>query len=598
MVSGEEDQIKRYLGGLPDNIQRNVMSAEPTRLQDAIRLANSLMDQKLMGYAMKNAENKRRLEVNHRDNHRQQPPFKRPNVGGQTVARSYTAGNNKRRPYNGLLPLCNKCKLHHEGPCTVRCEKCNKCGRQGHYRCDYPKLKDQNRENKVGNKNGVGEARGKTYVMGRGDANPDLNVIKDVSYDVELADGRVSETNTVLRGCTLVTKKETEDKLKEKRLKDVPTVRDFLEVFLEDLPGLPSTRQVEFQIDLVPGAAPVARTPYRLALSKLQELFTQLQELSDKGFIRPSSSPWGAPVLIDNLFDQLQGSRVYSKIDMRSGYHQLKTNAPTVFMDLMNQVCKPYLDKFVIVFIDDILIYSKSEEEHAEHLKLILELLKKEELFLKDCQTYNEADSEAREAVFQLLKQKLCSASILALPEGSENFVVYCDVSRKGLGVVLMQKEKVIDYASHQLKIHKKNYTAHDLELGAKELNMRQRRWLELLSYYECEIRYHPGKDLKKLYWWPNMKAEIATYVSKCLHVPKLRHVYEHSFVCKKSLHPLDNPELTIQRRSRVDPTLLNDFEMDTKGNSDLLIPDLWTMEELCQPTLNGRGGPIASIAI
>ncbi|GKD65875.1 hypothetical protein Tco_1307983, partial [Tanacetum coccineum] len=149
-----------------------------------------------------------------------------------------------------------------------------------------------------------------------------------------------------------ITKKETEDKSEEKRLEDVPTVRDFPEFFPEDLPGLPPTRQVEFQIELVPGAALVARAPYRLAPSKLQELSTQLQELSDKGFIRPSSSPWGAPVLfvkkkdgsfqmcidyrelnklivknqyplprIDDLFDQLQSSRVYSQIDLRSGYH-------------------------------------------------------------------------------------------------------------------------------------------------------------------------------------------------------------------------------------------------------------------------------------
>ncbi|GKA69958.1 putative reverse transcriptase domain-containing protein [Tanacetum coccineum] len=235
--------------------------------------------------------------------------------------------------------------------------------------------------------------------------------------------------------------KGTEDKSKEKRLEDVPTVRDFPKVFPEDLPGLPPTRQVEFQIDLVPGAAPVARAPYRLAPSEMEELSTQLQELSDKGFIRPSSSPWGAPVLfvkkkdgsfrmcidyrelnkltvknryplprIDDLFDQLQGSSVYSKIDLRSGYHQLRvrdedipktafrtryghyefqvmpfglTNAPAVFMDLMNRVCRPYLDKFVIVFIDDILIYSKTKEEHDAHLRLILELLKKEELYAK-----------------------------------------------------------------------------------------------------------------------------------------------------------------------------------------------------------------------
>ncbi|GKC31889.1 putative reverse transcriptase domain-containing protein, partial [Tanacetum coccineum] len=203
----------------------------------------------------------------------------------------------------------------------------------------------------------------------------------------------------------------------------------------------PPTRQVEFQIDLIPGATPVARAPYRLASFEMKELSDQMQELFEKGFTRPSSSPWGALVLfvnkkdrsfrvcidyqelnkltvknhfplprIDNLFDQLQGSSVYSKIDLRSGYHQLKvheedilktafrtrygqyefqvipfglTNAPAVFMDLMNRVCKPYLDKFVIVLIDDILIYSKTKHEYEENLKLILELLKKEELYAK-----------------------------------------------------------------------------------------------------------------------------------------------------------------------------------------------------------------------
>ncbi|GJX90963.1 putative reverse transcriptase domain-containing protein [Tanacetum coccineum] len=235
--------------------------------------------------------------------------------------------------------------------------------------------------------------------------------------------------------------KKEETEASEKRIEDVPVVRDFPEVFPEDLPGLPPTRQVEFHIELIPGAAPVARAPYRLAPAEMKELAEQLKELSDKGFIRPSSSPWGAPILfvkkkdgsfrmcidyrelnkltvknryplprIDDLFDQLQGSSIYSKIDLRSGYHQLRvreedipktafrtryghyefqvmpfglTNAPAVFMDLMNRVCKPYLDKFVIVFIDDILIYSRDEKEHEEHLKTILELLKKEELYAK-----------------------------------------------------------------------------------------------------------------------------------------------------------------------------------------------------------------------
>ncbi|GJV86555.1 putative reverse transcriptase domain-containing protein [Tanacetum coccineum] len=243
------------------------------------------------------------------------------------------------------------------------------------------------------------------------------------------------------------------------------------------------------------------------------------------------------------------------------------TNAPAVFMDLMNRVCKPYLDKFVIVFIDDILIYSKSKEEHGVHLRLVLELLRKEKFKIEAVKNWKAptTPSEIRsflglagyyrcfiinfskiakpltsltqknkkyewgveqEEAFQTLKNNLYDAPILSLPDGVEDFVVYCDASNQGLGCVLMQRGKVIAYASRQLKIHKKNYTMHDLELGAvvfalktwrhylygmksviytdykslqhifnqKELNMRQRRWIELFSDYECEIHYHLGK--------------------------------------------------------------------------------------------------------
>ncbi|GJY82650.1 putative reverse transcriptase domain-containing protein [Tanacetum coccineum] len=279
---------------------------------------------------------------------------------------------------------------------------------------------------------------------------------------------------------------------------------------------------------------------------------------------------------IDDLFDHLQGSSVYLKIDLRSGYHQLRfrdedipktafrtryghnkfqvmpfglTNALAVFMDLMNRVYKPYLDKFMIVFIDDILIYPRNKEEHEDHLRIILELLKKKKLYAMfskcdfwisimqflghviDSQgihvdPFKIEEGEDQESAFQLLKQKLCEAPILALPEGNNDFVIYCDASLQGLGAVLMQREKVIAYASRQLKPHEENYTTHDLELGAvvfalkiwrhylygtkctvftdhkslqhildqKELNMRQRRWLKLLTDYDCKIRYHPGK--------------------------------------------------------------------------------------------------------
>ncbi|GJZ14533.1 putative reverse transcriptase domain-containing protein [Tanacetum coccineum] len=702
MVPNEEDKVERFVGGLPDNIQGNVIAAEPTKLQDAIRVANNLMNQKLKGYA-RSAENKRRLDNNPRYNRGQQPVFKRQNVGGQNMARAYIDGNNEKKGYVGSLPYCNKCKLHHAGLCTVR----NKTG------------------NKNGNQTGSNEATAKAYAIGGGGENPDSNVVTgtfllnnccasvlfdsgadrsfvsstfsallDVApstldtshpFDIDLMPVELGSIDVIIsmdwlakyhavivcdekvvcipfgdevlivRGDdyddrTQVTSKKTEDRSKEKRLEDVPIVQEFPEVFPKDLPRLPHARQVEFQIDLVPG------------------------------FIRPSFSPRGAPVLfvkkndgsfricidylelnrltvknryllprIDDLFDQLQGSRVYSKIDLRSGYHQLKfrgedipktafrtryghyefqvmsfglTNAPAVFMDLMNRVCKPYLDRFVIVFIDDILIYSKSRKEHEGHLKLILRLLKKEELpMTKLTKKSVKFDwGEKVEAAFQLLKQKLCSAPILVLPEGSENFVVYCDASHKGVGAVLMQKENVIAYASRQLKFHEKNYTTHDQELGAvvfalkmwrhylygkanvvvdalsrkerskplrvralvmtiglnlpkqilsaqsearKEENfinedlhgminklepradgtlcLNNRSWIPCLGDLRALIMHeshkskysiHPGsdkmyQDLKKLYWWPNMKAEIATYVSKCLTCAKVKIEYQ-----------------------------------------------------------------------
>ncbi|GKA72095.1 putative reverse transcriptase domain-containing protein [Tanacetum coccineum] len=255
----------------------------------------------------------------------------------------------------------------------------------------------------------------------------------------------------------------------DKKQEEIVVVRDFPEVFLDDLSGLPPIREIE----LIPGATPVAKSPNRLAPSELEELSGQLKELQDK--------------------------------DLRSGYHQLRvheddiqkiafrtryghfeftvmpfvlTNARAVFMDLMNRICRPYLDKFVIVFIDDILIHSKTREDHVEHLRLVLGLLKKEKLYAK----FSKCEFWLREVQFlghvingngihvdpsKIVADKLCNAPILALPDGPEEFVVYYDPTGIGLGCVLMQRGKVIAYASRQLKIHEKNYTTYDLELGA-----------------------------------------------------------------------------------------------------------------------------------
>ncbi|GKA52732.1 putative reverse transcriptase domain-containing protein [Tanacetum coccineum] len=400
----------------------------------------------------------------------------------------------------------------------------------------------------------------------------------------------------MLKGCEVflahVTTKETEDKSEEKRLQDVPIVKDFPDVFPEDFP---------------------ARAHYRLAPSEMKGLSEQLQELSDKGFIRPSFSPWGAPVLfvkkkdgsfrmcidyrelnkltvkngyplprIDNLFNQLQGSNVYSKMDLRSGYHQLRvheedilkttfrtryghyefqvmpfglTNAPAEFMDLMNRVCKPYLDKFVIVFIDDILIYSRNKKEHKEHLKAILELLKKEELYAKfsKCEFWI-PKGDKKESTFQLIKQKLCSALILAVPEGGDDFVVYYDASHKGLGVVLMQTPAVFTDLMNQVRAlvmtiglnlpkqileaqieaqKPENFKKEDVggmirkDIPKEKLKPRADGTLCLNGriWLPCD------GDLRTLYWWPNMKADIATYVRKCLTCAKVKAKHQRPSV-------------------------------------------------------------------
>ncbi|GKE50751.1 putative reverse transcriptase domain-containing protein [Tanacetum coccineum] len=367
--------------------------------------------------------------------------------------------------------------MHHTGPCTVKCNTCNKvgyltknyrnkgpatgsnllpvtvtchaCGEKGHYANQCQKTTNNS-------------AQGRAYMLRDKNAHQDPNVVTsifllkqhlarvlfdseadknfisislasmlnitpltiDTFYNIEMADGNLVSTNTVIQGATLTLLNQPfeidlmpiklgsfnviigmdwlskyhariicdekvvhipidgetliirvmEKKSDEKRLEDIPVVREFLEVFPKDLPGLPPIRQVEFQIDLIPGAELVARAPYRLAPSEMQELSDQLQELADQGYhqlrVRDEDIP---------------------KTAFKTRYRHYKfqvmpfglTNAPAVFMDLMNHVCKPYLDKFVIVFIDDILIYSRNKEEHANHLRIILELLKKEKLYAK-----------------------------------------------------------------------------------------------------------------------------------------------------------------------------------------------------------------------
>ncbi|GKB86125.1 putative reverse transcriptase domain-containing protein [Tanacetum coccineum] len=418
---------------------------------------------------------------------------------------------------------------------------------------------------------------------------------------------------------------------------NIVVVRDFPEVFPDELSRLPPIQEIKFRIELIPRATLVAKSPYRLAPSELEELLGQLKELQDKGFIRPSPSPWGAPVLfikkkkgsfrmcinyrelnkstiknryplsrIDDLFDQLQGSQFFSKIDLRSGYHQLRvheddipktafrtryrhfeftvmpfglTNAPTIFMDLMNRVCRPYLDKFVIVFIDDILIYSKTQEEHVEHLRLVLELLKREKMYAKfsKCEfwlrevqflrhvingngihvdhskieavknwkasrTLNEG--EEQELAFQNLKDKLCNAPVLGLPDGLEDFMLFSDYDCK-IRYHLGKANVVADALCGKERVKPKRVRAMNMILQSsikdRILAAQKKvvdefavplkdevRTLIIDEAHKSKYSVHPRADkmyydLRDRYWWPGMKKDIAEYVSRCLTCLKVK---------------------------------------------------------------------------
>ncbi|GKB27532.1 putative reverse transcriptase domain-containing protein [Tanacetum coccineum] len=293
----------------------------------------------------------------------------------------------------------------------------------------------------------------------------------------------------------------TKKKSKEKRLEDVPVIRDFPEVFPDELPRLPPSRQVEFQIDLVPGATPVARTPYRLAPFEMKELLEQLQELLEKGFIHPSSSSWGAPVFFvqkkDRSFRMCIDYRELNKLTVKNRYSLLRID---YLFDQLQDRSGVHVDPAKIEAIRTWDV-PKMPTEVRQFLRLVgyyRRFIEKFSLISKPltkltCKDKKYEWGKEEDEAFQLLKEKFCSAPILALPEGTEDFVVYCGASLKGFGAVLMQREKR-HYLYGTKCVVFTDHKSLQYILNQKELNMRQHRWIELLSDYDCEIRYHPGK--------------------------------------------------------------------------------------------------------
>ncbi|GKC31103.1 putative reverse transcriptase domain-containing protein, partial [Tanacetum coccineum] len=539
-----------------------------------------------------------------------------------------TTTNPIKRENTGTVPKCTTYKTYH--PPEATCHTCFNCNCPGHFAKDC-RVVPKN-VNPVNARNPAA-ARGACYECGSTDlyksACPMLNQAQGpggnrpnqafannggikpsdlgFSYEIEIASGQLVEINKVIKGMDWlsdhkdeiichekvvriplldgkvlkVLREKPEEKMrqlmsvkaKEKKHKEIMVVRGFLEVFPDDLSGLPPIREIKFRIELVPGAMSVAKSPYRLAPSELEELSGQLKELQDKGFIRPSSSPWGAPVLfvnkkdgsfrmcidyrelnkltiknryplpmIDDMFDQLQGSQYFSKIDLRSKYHQMRVHED----DIPKTAFRTHYGYFEFTVMPFGLTNAPAtREEHEVHLGLILELLKEEKIKIEAIKNWEAPRTlskvslflglaryyrrfienfskmakpltiltqksktfdwgEEQENAFQTLKGKLCDAPVLALLDGLEDFIVYYDASGLGLSYVFMQRGKgdvrtmIIDEA------HKSKYSVHP---GADKM------------YY----------DLKDRYCWPRMKKDIVVYVSKCLTYLKVKDEHQRS---------------------------------------------------------------------
>ncbi|XP_076885830.1 uncharacterized protein LOC143535479 [Bidens hawaiensis] len=564
LVTPEYNKVTRYIYGLPKEIRDHVRSHMPATTESTIELAGYLMESMI-----RNQDEERKNVSDRKREGDEKKKFEKGKERSAVFNRPLCKNCWKRHDGRCLKPIvktnvrkfdpfstCNFCKRpgHKEEDCRKKLIVCFDCGERGHFNAECTTKKPiaggatgsgAKNDGKKGNARAfmlntqkVGklpnmitiqllpmELAGFDVILGMDWLNanqarilcnekaidiltPNKKIVR-IASDKEAGRigiiSKIKASHFLGKGCLAFMAYVTKEH-ELKKMDEVPIVSEFKDVFPDELPGIPPDLEVEFRIDLIPGTAPIAKSPYRLAPTEMKELKKQLDELLKKGFIRPSSSPWGAPILF-----------VKKDWSMRMS-----------FMDMMNRVCKPYLDKFVIVFIDDILIYSKTKEDYQAHLRIILEMLRKEKLYAKfsKCEFWlsevqflghivNEkgiqvdpANIEAitkwekpktptqvrsflglagyyrrfiqnfsrivvpltsltrksvkfeqgpkQEEAFETLKQKLTNAPILALPEGQDNFTVYYDASHTGMGCVLMQEKKFIAYASRQFKVHKR----------------------------------------------------------------------------------------------------------------------------------------------
>ncbi|GKB84704.1 putative reverse transcriptase domain-containing protein [Tanacetum coccineum] len=515
LVTPESRMIERYVYGLAPQIHRMVTATEPKTIQKDVHISGALTNEAVRNGSIKKAE-------------------KRGNVGEPSKDRSGRDANKRTKTANvfattinpvgrentGTWPKCTTCNSYHVpgGPCRT----CFNCNRLGHLARDYrgvPRnVNPVNARNLTvracyecyGNQGN--QARGRAFMLGAEEAPQELNIVTGLEpndlgfrYEIEIASGQLVEIDKVIKGCKL----EIEGHVFNIDL--IPFGHGSFDVII----GLPPIQEIEFRIKLTPRATPVAKHPYRLTPSEMEELLGQLKELQDKEHLRlvlellKKEKLYAKFSKYEFLLREVQflghvinGNGIHvdpSKIEAVKNWKALRT--PTEVRSFLGLA--GYYRRFI--------------ENFSKMAKSLTILTQKSKTF---------DWGEEHELAFQTLKDKLCNAPVLALPDGLEDFVVYCDASEIGLGCVLMQRGKVIAYVSRQLKIHEENYTTHDLELGAvvfelkiwrhylygtksviymdhkslqhifsqKELNMRQRCWIELFSDYDYEIRYHHGK--------------------------------------------------------------------------------------------------------
>nr|GEU43740.1 putative reverse transcriptase domain-containing protein [Tanacetum cinerariifolium] len=599
LVTLESRKIKRYVYGLAPQMRRMVAATEPKTMQKAMQISGALIDKAVRNGSIKNVEKSRNVGEPSKDNN-SRDDNKRTSSGNVFATSVSSVG----RENTGTWPKCATWNSYHtpEGPCRT-CFNCNRpghlekdcrsvprkvnlvnarnppvracyeCGSIDHVRTACPRLNrvqglKGNRPNQVASNNEGqdcgnqgNQARGRAFMLGAEEARQDPNITTGIEpsdfgfrYEIKISSGQLVEIDKVIKGCKL----EVEGHVFDIDL--LPFGHGSFDVIIDDLYGLPPIQEIKFQIELIPGAIPVAKSPYQ-GTPRQRFHLTKLITLGSIDVV------YGKEGWINDLFDQPKRSHFFSKIDLRSGYHQLRvheddipktvfrtryghfeftvmafglSNAPAVFIGefvrlLRSLVCRPYLDKFMIVFIDDILIYSKTQEKHVEHLRLVLELLKKEKVkievvknqkaprTLTECKTFDWG--EEQELAFQTLNDKLYNAPILALLKGPEDFMVYCDASKIGLGCVLMQKELFSDYdCKICYHLGKANVVADAL---SRKERVKCKRVRAMNMIHRSSIKDRILAAQKDRYWWLGMKKDIAEYVRRGSTMTSMREDYK-----------------------------------------------------------------------